>query len=124
MRKIIIILILFLVLLPTHLSAANGYKKDIVIKETGGLKRNPGFITLTVEDPNLSGDDCILVDKDTKKEIPFHIVDKEKGKIRIRFKLNLNKGEEKNLEFRFSTGEKRSILPEKDFSFVDYIGTE
>ncbi len=123
-RKIIIILILFLVLLPTHLSAANGYKKDIVIKETGGLKRNPGFITLTVEDPNLSGDDCILVDKDTKKEIPFHIVDKEKGKIRIRFKLNLNKGEEKNLEFRFSTGEKRSILPEKDFSFVDYIGTE
>jgi len=123
-RKIIIILILVLVFLPTHLSAANGYKKDIVIKETGGLKRNPSFITLTVEDPNLSNDDYILVDKDTKKEIPFYVVEKEKGKIKIRFKLNLDRGEEKHLEFRFSTGEKRSILPEKDFSFVNYIGTE
>ncbi len=122
-RKIIIVLVLFLLLFPAHLSAANGYKKDIVIKEDGELRRNPNFITLTIEDPNLS-DDCILIDKDTKKEIPFYIVKKEKGRIKIRFKLNLDKGEEKHLEFRFSTGEKRSILPEKDFSFVNYIGTE
>lgn len=123
-RKIIIILILFLVLLPTHVLGANGYKKDIIIKELGDIKRDPNFITLTIEDPNLKDEDYILFDKDAEKEIPFYVVSKEKGKVEIRFKLNLNKGEEKHLEFRFSTGEKRSILPKKDFSFINYIGTE
>lgn len=127
-KKIIIFLILLnLIILTPKLtfSETKGYKKLITIKENGGLIRNPNFIELTIEDENLKKDsNIILIDTKTNKEIPILVLNQEDKKVKIRFELNLNKNEERNLEFRFGTQEKKTEFESVYFSYPNFVGTE
>lgn len=127
-KKIIIFLILLNLIIFFHrdtFSEVKGYKKLITIKENSGLVRNPNFLELIIEDDNLKKDsNIILIDTKTNKEIPILILNQEDKKVKIRFELNLNKNEEKNLEFRFGTQDKRTDLEKIYFSYPNFIGTE
>ncbi len=127
-KKIIIFLILLnlIIFIPrVTFSEVKGYKKLITIKENSGLIRNPNFLELIIEDDNLKKDsNIILIDTKTNKEIPILILNQEDKKVKIRFELNLNKNEEKNLEFRFGTQDKRTDLEKIYFSYPNFVGTE
>lgn len=127
-RKLIIfILLLNLTIFIPKLSfgETKGFKKLITIKENSGIVRNPNFLEIEIDDDNLKKDsDSILIDTKTNKEIPFLILNQEDKKIKIRFELPLNKNEEKTLEFRFNTGEKRTELKNISFTYPNFIGTE
>lgn len=127
-RKILIFLILNLIFLSSLnliFSQTNGFKKIITIKENGGFIRNPNFIELTLEDENLKKEsNIILIDLKTNKEIPFLILNQEDKRVKIRFELNLNKNEERQIEFRFGTQEKRTELENINFTYPNFVGTE
>ncbi len=128
MKRFIILLLTSLIInfipIPSY-SETKGFKKLITIKESGNLIRNPNFIELEIEDDNLKkNSDSILIDSKTNKEIPFFILNQEDKKIKIRFELPLNKNEEKTLEFRFNTGEKRTELKKISFTYPNFVGTE
>lgn len=129
-KKLILFIILIFIITSINFdkstfSQTRGFRKIITVKENGGIIRNPNFIELLIEDDNLKKDsNSILIDLKTNKEIPFKILYQEDKKIKIRFELNLNKNEEKQLEFRFGTQEKRTEISTKDFTFPNFIGTE
>ena len=125
MKKIIIIIIIFLLIPVISIAQNKGYKKIITIKENGGLSRNPCFIDLIIEDDNLKKDDSvILIDPKTNKEVPIYIFEQSDKKVKFRLETTLNKGEEKEFELRFGTGEKRSETNIINYTYPNFIGTE
>jgi len=124
-KKIIIIIIIFLLIPVISIAQNKGYKKIITIKENGGLSRNPCFIDLIIEDDNLKKDDSvILIDPKTNKEVPIYIFEQSDKKVKFRLETTLNKGEEKEFELRFGTGEKRSETNIINYTYPNFIGTE
>lgn len=125
MKKLLIIIIIFLLIPVISIAQNKGYKKIITIKENGGLSRNPCFIDLIIEDDNLKKDDSvILIDPKTNKEVPIYIFEQSDKKVKFRFETTINKGEEKQFELRFGTGEKRSETNLINYTYPNFVGTE